>query len=324
MTVPGHSDELTSRTRRTLRFRLPLFIALAFNGVLLIRAPLAEALLFDSPPNAGGSAATAPSRAASSQASSQPAHVVYSAAGSATAAKGELPPAVTTSSARTSEHPPASWAIPPRPTLTDAATARHDSPGKMASDRGRRDVVKLVGQGLDAKNADALFQPAWTIADVPRQGWNLLARRWAEAIHHQAHTSGAAGPTVDLGDGPVPGSRPNPRPGSEPDLRPADGQVSDRPVAEVRELRLHNPPYNSGVVHVLVGETRLSLPAGASYIVRGESRWTIRYHRGDSLGNAVHVWGPGSYAFEVGDQGWNLVPVPPGSSHKGSSPSSVQ
>jgi hypothetical protein len=73
---------------------------------------------------------------------------------------------------------------------------------------------------------------------------------------------------------------------------------------------LVNPEETGGPVHFVVEGVIHTLQPGEQHLLGSGGTWKVEFDRGNNFGDALHVVDFGTWRFQVGDQGWALVPPP--------------
>jgi hypothetical protein len=194
---------------------------------------------------------------------------------------------------------------------TDSAPARADSPRKptrLAKDAlgvaSRQPSRELVGLAQSAAMGIAAWQRQRE--DSRREAWRAAATALATYLRRPARQ-------VPVLVTSPPESSPAP-PSIEPSISPPPQAIVAKPrtnsgpqlAAPERGLSIRNPTRTGGAVHYLVnGQDRTLQPGESQKLPAGQ--WLIEFHRGGPYGDTAHALASGSYHFEIGQRGWELV-----------------
>jgi hypothetical protein len=91
---------------------------------------------------------------------------------------------------------------------------------------------------------------------------------------------------------------------------PAADAPPEVKTARSTSVVLINPPDSGGVIHYLADGAGFSLYPSQMHQLDAEHKLRVEFHRGGTYGDAVHDLGPGTYAFQVTENGWDLVEQP--------------
>jgi hypothetical protein len=95
---------------------------------------------------------------------------------------------------------------------------------------------------------------------------------------------------------------------AEPATTPPTSEATPEvKTAQSTRVLLRNPPESGGVIHYLVDGAAFSLHPGQMHELDGERAPRVEFHRGAHFGDVVQSLSPGTYVFQVGQEGWNLV-----------------
>lgn len=193
----------------------------------------------------------------------------------------------------------------------DGAPARADAPRKPsrpANDTlrvaSRQPPRELVGLAQSAATGIAAFQRQRE--DSRREAWRAAAAALAMYLRRSPRQvpvlvtsppeSSPAPRRIEPSAGPPPQAivAKEPRTDNGPQL-----------AAPERGLSIHNP-NRTGIVRYLVnGQDRTLRPGESQKLPAGH--WLIEFHRGGPYGDTAHKLASGSYRFEIGQRGWELV-----------------
>ncbi len=82
--------------------------------------------------------------------------------------------------------------------------------------------------------------------------------------------------------------------------RPADPAHSGEPI------KIICPAGIGGTVNYALNTYQFKMSAGQTHTIGADRAWTISFGRGGNFGTAKYSLTPGTYAFKVTDQGWEL------------------
>ncbi len=343
MTLSVPQDALITASKRLLRYRIPLALALVANCIMLARVPLRGMLASDarlqdvtrqqpveqSPvPSVESQAdsATQPAPAASGLCMNNTHPEVQSAMVQHVAKPTTDLPAETTPPHKTAiVRIPVDPTPQPAPqlgpaTAPPAATARignRITPTESANIVDVTDVAKHMTRMLRTgvadirervarKTAQWADRPVAIVAQMPT--WLPQEPKQPTATK-QRNTATPTTETVTNATPKLSVSRPNPEREDAISLNVETKQLtSDQHKTEYR-WSVRNPTENHGMVSFLVDGKIYSLASGQSRTFSTTEEQTVRFDRGADFGAANQKVRQGQFKFTVTDTGWHLVPA---------------
>ncbi len=212
---------------------------------------------------------------------------------------------------------------PPTRAPADAGRASHAPDGRQpVSSSKRRPSQEPLGISahqppselivlVEVAESAGQWLAAWQCRqeDSRREGWRVAAAALARYARRPTREVGV------LVEAPPPEPVPPPKIETSVTQPPALAAQPTRKSTASGEpdlsapgpgLSIHNSSRTRGVVRYLVnGQDQTLRPGESQKLPAG--RWLIEFHRGGPYGDTAHTLATGSYRFEIGARGWELL-----------------